>query len=45
MTLIENVCVVGIGFCVYQVLTSQSYKTTIASLIGIGVAIVMLANQ
>lgn len=45
MTLIENVCVVGIGFCVYQVLTSQSYKTVLASLIGIGVAIVMLASQ
>ena len=45
MTLIENVCVVGIGFCVYQVLTSHSYKTVVASLIGIGVAIVMLANQ
>ena len=45
MTLIENACVIGIGFCVYQVLTSQSYKTVVASLIGIGVAIVILASQ
>ena len=45
MTLIENACIVGIGFCVYQLLTNQSYKTVVTSLIGIGVAIVMLANQ
>ena len=45
MTLIENVCVVGIGFCVYRLFTNQSYNNKVASLVGIGVAIIMLTNQ
>lgn len=45
MTLIENACVVGIGFCLYQVLTNQLYKNKVASLIGIVIAIVILTSQ
>ena len=45
MSLVEYVCITGIGFCIYHVLTSQSYKNIIASLIGIGVAIIILIKQ
>ena len=45
MSLVEYVCIVGIGFCLYQVLTGQTYKTVVAFLIGIGVVIVILAKQ